>query len=168
MPKKLSESVRRIAKTTARLVEVQACPGSGKTTAAVARLAHLVKQDPGANIVVLSHTNATTLNLKERGDDAGLDTERVRILTCHAFALSLIRKYFRFVGLDRPPQVLAVKERADLLRTLKARGKPQTPAKGKTPPKGRHLSATLSKRESEQFQRIKKQRDSSTTTTCFV
>lgn len=158
MPKKLSKSVRRIAKTTARLVEVQACPGSGKTTAAVARLAHLVKQDPGANIVVLSHTNATTLNLKERGDDAGLDTERVRILTCHAFALSLIRKYFRFVGLDRPPQVLAVKERADLLRTLKARSKPKAPAKRKTTPKGRHLSASLSKRESEQFQRIKKQR----------
>lgn len=154
MPKKLSKSVRRIAKSTAHLVEVEACPGSGKTTAAVARLAHLIKQDPGASIVVLSHTNATTLNFKERVDAEGLDTEHVRILTCHAFALDLIRKYFRFVGLDRAPQVLSVKERTDLLRTLK----PRSLVKGKTPQKGRHLLADLSKLELKQFQRIKKQR----------
>ena len=158
MPKKLSKSVRRIAKITARLVEIQACPGSGKTTAAVARLAHLLEQDPGASILVLSHTKATTLNFKERVDDAGLDTERVRILTCHAFALDLIRKYFRLVGLDRSPQVLSVKERTDLLRTLKPRTKPLAPVKGRTPTKGRNRSADLSKLELKQFQQIKQQR----------
>lgn len=50
-------------------VDVQACPGSGKTTALVAKLALIAKQlplDNGRGICVLTHTNIAIDEIKER------------------------------------------------------------------------------------------------------
>ena len=50
-------------------VDVQACPGSGKTTALVAKLALIAKQlplDDGRGICVLTHTNIAIDEIKER------------------------------------------------------------------------------------------------------
>ena len=85
---KLSKEIRRIAEGTSRYVEVQACPGSGKTTAATARVAHLLQTDRGSKILVLSHSNATVDNFKARLRDLGLgDHSGITVLTCHACAL---------------------------------------------------------------------------------
>ncbi|WP_019656455.1 3'-5' exonuclease [Variovorax atrisoli] len=85
---KLSEEIRRIAEGTSRYVEVQACPGSGKTTAAIARVAHLLQAERGTKILVLSHSNATVDNFKARLHAVGLGNHAgVTVLTCHACAL---------------------------------------------------------------------------------
>jgi DNA helicase-2/ATP-dependent DNA helicase PcrA len=85
---KLSEEIRRIAEGTSRYVEVPACPGSGKTTAATARVAHLLQLDRGTKILVLSHSNATVDNFKARLRALGLgDHAGITVLTCHACAL---------------------------------------------------------------------------------
>lgn len=85
---KLSKEIRRIAESTSRYVEVPACPGSGKTTAATARVAHLLQTDRGTKILVLSHSNATVDNFKARLRALGLgDHAGISVLTCHACAL---------------------------------------------------------------------------------
>lgn len=85
---KLSKESRRIAEDTSRYVEVQACPGSGKTTAATARVVHLLQTDRAAKVLVLSHSNATVDNFKAQLRDLGLgDHAGVTVLTCHACAL---------------------------------------------------------------------------------
>ncbi|RUR70931.1 ATP-dependent helicase [Variovorax guangxiensis] len=85
---KLSKEARRIAQSTSRYVEVQACPGSGKTTAATARVAHLLRANRAAEVLVLSHSNTTVDNFKARLRDLGLgDHAGITVLTCHACAL---------------------------------------------------------------------------------
>ena len=85
---KLSKEIRRIAEGTSQYVEVSACPGSGKTTAATARVAHLLQTDRGTKILVLSHSNATVDNFKAQLRDLGLgDHAGVTVLTCHACAI---------------------------------------------------------------------------------
>lgn len=61
------ESRRNIIKNLSTF-DVQACPGSGKTTVLVAKLAILAKQWPYANkgICVLSHTNVAGEEIEER------------------------------------------------------------------------------------------------------
>lgn len=88
---KLSEEVRRIAESTSRYVEVPACPGSGKTTAATARVAHLLQTDRAAKVLVLSHSNATVDNFKARLRALGFgDHVGITVLTCHSCALRAV------------------------------------------------------------------------------
>ncbi|RYE41145.1 MAG: ATP-dependent helicase [Hyphomicrobiales bacterium] len=89
MSKKLSPEMRRIARSTDRYVEVQAGPGSGKTTAAVARVHHLLMGDPAAKIVLLSFSNTARRNLADRFAKAGVMSQSVLVSTCHSFARRL-------------------------------------------------------------------------------
>lgn len=86
MAKEMSAAMLRIIRTTARHVEVQATPGAGKTTAAVARVRHLLDRDPEAKIVLLSFSNSACLNLQKRLKRRGVSAGSVQVSTCHAFA----------------------------------------------------------------------------------
>jgi DNA helicase-2/ATP-dependent DNA helicase PcrA len=97
-----SRESRNIIQTDAQRVEVMACPGSGKTTTAIARIRHLIGRGvQPADILVLSFSNAAARHFKER-----LRAFGVTVHTCHAFALKLIKKEWRLAGFPKRPELL--------------------------------------------------------------
>lgn len=103
---KLSREGKRIVRSKARRIEVMACPGSGKTTVLALRCRHLIEegQDP-QRILVLSFSNPAVETLQAR-----LSTfeggSSVRVQTCHAFALQLIRENLAKLGMRALPALL--------------------------------------------------------------
>lgn len=85
----------QIAVTSARLAEVDASPGSGKTTALIRRADHLVKSIDPSQILVLSFSNAAVRELKQRMRTDTRKSARlssITVQTCHAFALQLLKQ----------------------------------------------------------------------------
>lgn len=116
MAKKLSKRSLNIARSTKRFIEVTAVPGGSKTSTGVARVAYLLGNDPDAVVCVLSATNATTANFKQRLHESGIDAAaRVVISTLHALVWKLIQGHFRLLGLTRCPTVLDAQQRDKML-----------------------------------------------------
>ncbi|HEX2911032.1 MAG TPA: ATP-dependent helicase [Chloroflexia bacterium] len=75
--------------------QVLAGPGSGKTTTLVERVRHLVK-DSGvepAHLLVLTFSNKTARELRERLSGAGLPAHEMLITTFHAYGADFLRRY---------------------------------------------------------------------------
>ena len=100
-----SRESRNIIQTDAQRVEVMACPGSGKTTTAIARIRHLIGRGvQPADILVLSFSNDAADHFKERLRAFGVSG--VTVQTCHAQALGLIQKDWRLAGFPKRPELL--------------------------------------------------------------
>ncbi|UVH55093.1 ATP-dependent helicase [Variovorax paradoxus] len=120
MPIKTTRAMRRVIRSTDRFTEVTAVPGGGKTTTAVARVKHLLNQDPAARIQILSATNATVVNFRQRlqAADVNISAGRVEqdgrtskdatvnVSTIHALFYGLIRRHHRRLGYRAVPAVV--------------------------------------------------------------
>ncbi|MEJ5128882.1 ATP-dependent helicase [Comamonas sp. MYb21] len=87
-------------------IQVDACPGSGKTTTLIACIKHWVEEgaDP-ASILVLSFSNAAVANVEAKLMEQGL--QGLNVSTIHALGLQLI---------PDKPTVLTERERLELVR----------------------------------------------------
>lgn len=124
---KLSKVMRRIARSQARFTEVTAVPGAGKTTAATARAQHLLQADPGTRIQVLSATNATVFNFRQRLEEldieagaglAGGSEPTVAVSTVHALFFALIRRHHGALGFLRSPTVMDATTKTKILHSI--------------------------------------------------
>jgi DNA helicase-2/ATP-dependent DNA helicase PcrA len=120
VPIKTTRAMRRVIRSTDRFTEVTAVPGGGKTTTAVARVKHLLNQDPAARIQVLSATNATVANFRQRlqaedveisagsvdQDSTTCKDATVNLSTIHALFYGLIRRHHRRLGYRAVPAVV--------------------------------------------------------------
>lgn len=123
----LSKVMRRIARSTARFTEVTAVPGAGKTTSATARVQHLLQRDPDARIQVLSATNATVFNFRQRLEELDIEAgpalgggsdPSVAVSTVHALFFALIRRHHRALGFLRSPSVMDADTKTKILRSI--------------------------------------------------
>lgn len=124
---KISKVMRQIARSQARFTEVTAVPGAGKTTAATARVQHLLQADPGIRIQVVSATNATVFNFRQRLDELDIDAgvglvggsgPTVAVSTVHALFFALIRRHHRALGFLRSPSVMDATTKTKILRSI--------------------------------------------------
>lgn len=74
---------------------VIAGPGTGKTATLVGRVAHLVKEYhlPPERILALTFSNRAAGEMRERLERSQLPSERMPVMTIHAFATTLLRSY---------------------------------------------------------------------------
>lgn len=87
MKKTPSLEMQKIISTKHRNVEVEACPGSGKTTVAVGRVAHILAQDPASRVAVLSFSNSAVRTIENRLKALKIEPGTgVMVLTCHSLA----------------------------------------------------------------------------------
>ncbi|MDN4592134.1 hypothetical protein DBA29_27005 [Xenophilus aerolatus] len=127
---KQSNVMRQIARSTARFTEVTAVPGAGKTTAATARVQHLLQKHPGARIQVLSATNATVFNFRQRLEELEIEAgaglvagssgpgPTVAVSTVHALFFALIRRHHLALGFLHSPSVMDVGTKTKILRSI--------------------------------------------------
>lgn len=92
-------SNNRIIKTRKKHAEVMACPGSGKSTTLLQRIKHLFLTIPAEQILILSFSNASVNELKNRikaftksDEVAASKWSKVTVQTAHAFSLTLIKQ----------------------------------------------------------------------------
>lgn len=117
--------MRRIVRTNARYVEVQAGPGTGKTHVAVARVQHLLKENLTLKIVLLSFSNSACTNLKQRLAERGIPLASVHVSTCHAFACLLAARVTKSSSRPIPEQAQSEPDFKAMLRAgIKALDQP--------------------------------------------
>ena len=106
-----------IVKTTHKFIEVEACPGSGKTTTLLTRWEYLrkIKKIPDKKILILSFSNATVDVIKDRIQQSFVNTKQspaesnlsnVVVQTVHSFAYQLISGSVGFVEVLHDKEVL--------------------------------------------------------------
>ncbi len=115
---KLNAAQREAVKALDGPVMVVAGPGTGKTQVLAMRIANiLTKTDTEASgILCLTFTNAGVRAMRERllsliGPDAG----QVHISTFHRFSITLIEKYFSYIGFAAKPELMGDAEAVALV-----------------------------------------------------
>ena len=101
---RLSPAQQQVALAPCEPVLVVAGPGSGKTTALVARVAVLVtaRSVPPGRVLVLTFTTAAARELRARLIGIlGRPGARVEVATFHSFGLRLVRRWRAPLGLGR-------------------------------------------------------------------
>lgn len=102
----LDEWQREAAKASGPALVV-AGPGTGKTKTLVGRVAYLYGERGALpeNILALTFSNRAADEMRERLIAAGLPGERTPVMTIHAFATELLRRYASYVphAEDEPP-----------------------------------------------------------------
>ena len=74
--------------------------GSGKTTVLTLRVARLLKENEDSAVLVLTFTNKTATEMRERVDQIlGWRTERIQLSTFHGFAAAILRQHGSHIGL---------------------------------------------------------------------
>ncbi len=114
----LDSSQRRAAEHSDSPLFVEAGPGSGKTTALVGRVLHLINDlsVPPSNILVLTFSNKAALELSERAAEELPDAaHEIWAGTFHAFGLELMRKFHQLFGLEQEIQLMARSDAIELL-----------------------------------------------------
>ncbi|OOG57990.1 ATP-dependent helicase [Polaromonas sp. C04] len=152
----LSAESRKIVITKARRVEVQACAGSGKTTTAGARIEYLLTTGgvTPEQILVLTFSIDAQSHFESRLRERGING--VRVSTCHAFGLEVMRRHWRLLGFDREPTVAKAGQATEMLTTviadwrreLKRKAKKEVKngdSKGRAARKGRAMANRKSK-----------------------
>lgn len=91
---RLDESQRHAARTPGPALIV-AGPGTGKTATLVGRVAHLVAERnvPPERVLALTFSNRAAGEMRARLAQSGLPSERMALMTIHAFAAALLREY---------------------------------------------------------------------------
>lgn len=117
----LNPEQRKAATTTNGPLLIIAGAGSGKTRVITFRIAYMLSQgiDP-KHILALTFTNKAANEMKHRVKElAGPAAKELTVSTFHAFGLTVLRRYFRAVGLrdnftiyDTADQVALLKETA--------------------------------------------------------
>ena len=126
-----TEKQRETIETRGKNVLVSAAAGSGKTAVLTERILRLVTEDrvPLKELLVVTFTEAAAGEMKARiaaaltavaEEDAFADAQlrqlgTARIMTFHAFCLTILRRYFYVIELD-PSFVIADEKRALALR----------------------------------------------------
>lgn len=119
----MDEVQKKIVESSDRYIVVSAGAGTGKTTVLTERIKYLlnVKKLSRYDILALTFTRYAAEEMKER-----LNSEIQKlpqILTFHAFALHILRKYGSVIGLRRNLDVITEIERNDILKdTAKSLG----------------------------------------------
>ena len=116
-PSQRDESQDRAAAHTGSAYQLQAGPGTGKTSTVVKKVTRLIQHgvDP-SSILILTFSNRAAGELSERiaaalPGHAG----RIWIGTFHAFGLDLLRRYHDQLGLPADPQLF---DRSDAIEVL--------------------------------------------------
>jgi superfamily I DNA/RNA helicase len=116
-PSQRDESQDRAAAHSGSAFQLQAGPGTGKTSTVVKKVISLIQRgvDP-SSILILTFSNRAAGELSERiaaalPDHAG----RIWIGTFHAFGLDLLRRYHDQLGLPADPQLF---DRSDAIEVL--------------------------------------------------
>jgi DNA helicase II / ATP-dependent DNA helicase PcrA len=113
----VDESQDRAAAHSGSAFQLQAGPGTGKTSTVVKKVINLIHGgvDP-SSILVLTFSNRAAGELSERLATAVPDhSGRIWIGTFHAFGLDLIRRYHDQLGLPPDPQLF---DRSDAIEAL--------------------------------------------------
>ena len=98
MGSEMSINQNRIIRSKNRVVEVTAAPGSGKTYTLIRRAVHLLATVPAEQILVLSFSNASVREIRQRmramstDSTTGAEISNVTVQTAHAFAKGLIKQ----------------------------------------------------------------------------
>ncbi|QOT23069.1 UvrD-helicase domain-containing protein [Paenarthrobacter sp. YJN-D] len=107
---------RQVVETQAKLTVVLGGAGVGKTTSALAAArAHLDRTtdvDPTGRVLFLSFSRASVARISSRTQSIlGRASERVDVMTFHALAFSLVRRFGRLVGHPTPVLVSPARQR---------------------------------------------------------
>ena len=116
-PRQKDESQDRAAAHTGSAFQLQAGPGTGKTSTVVKKVVNLIQSgvDP-SSILILTFSNRAAGELSERITAAVPDhSGRIWIGTLHAFGLDLLRRYHDRLGLPADPQLF---DRSDAIEVL--------------------------------------------------
>jgi len=116
-PRQKDESQDRAAAHTGSAFQLQAGPGTGKTSTVVKKVVNLIQNgvDP-SSILILTFSNRAAGELSERITAAVPDCSgRIWIGTLHAFGLDLLRRYHDRLGLPADPQLF---DRSDAIEVL--------------------------------------------------
>ncbi len=108
--KKLNEAQKRAVDAVDGPVMVVAGPGTGKTQVLALRIANIIdKTDtPPSGVLCLTFTNAGVTAMRERLLRLmGSRGNEVNVATFHRFGISLIEKYYGFLGFDQAPTLLS-------------------------------------------------------------
>lgn len=107
----------RAAAPSGSAFQLQAGPGTGKTSTVVKKVVTLIQSgvDP-SSILILTFSNRAAGELSERiGAALPADAGRIWIGTFHAFGLDLLRRYHDQLGLPADPQLF---DRSDAIEVL--------------------------------------------------
>jgi DNA helicase-2/ATP-dependent DNA helicase PcrA len=97
--------------TRERRVEVQACPGAGKTSTLTGRAEYLLKKGLHANdLLVLTFSNQAAAVLKAKLPD------KVKVQTFHAFGFDFVKRHFRKLGFKAKPVLMSDRQAEKLLK----------------------------------------------------
>jgi len=97
---------------------VLAGAGSGKTKVLTTKIAYLIEQgiDP-YNIIAITFTNKAANEMKSRVKNMlGIEPPKIQISTFHSFGLSIIKRHYEKVGLDKNFTII---DADDVLSTIK-------------------------------------------------
>ena len=98
---------------------VLAGAGSGKTKVLTTKIAYLIEQcgiDP-YNIIAITFTNKAANEMKSRVESMlGISASKIQISTFHSFGLSVIKKHYEKLGLDKNFTII---DSDDVLSTIK-------------------------------------------------
>ena len=126
-----TEEQKKTIETRGKNVLVSAAAGSGKTTVLTERILRLVTEDHVQlkDLLVVTFTEAAASEMKSRiaaaltevseknpfAEDQLRQLGAARIMTFHAFCLTVIKRYYYMIGLD-PSFSIADEKRAEALR----------------------------------------------------
>lgn len=98
-------------------VLISAGPGTGKTTALVGRVAHLLERGvPAGQILAVTFSNRATHEMRERlREIAPMHAHELTVSTFHAFCLELLRRYHESAGL---PADFAIADQVEVVVLL--------------------------------------------------
>ena len=99
---------------------VMAGAGSGKTKVLTTRIAYLINQgiDP-YNILAITFTNKAALEMKERITKLiGEKAKQMQISTFHSFGLTILKRYYEFVGLSKNFTIIDSDDANSLIKKL--------------------------------------------------
>jgi len=116
-PYSLDDSQRAAAEIDSGPVLISAGPGTGKTSALVARALHLVERCVRSeHILALTFSNKAASEMRERISSANPSAARkMWIGTFHAFGLDILRRYGTRIGLPAAPTLLDPADAVSLL-----------------------------------------------------
>jgi DNA helicase-2/ATP-dependent DNA helicase PcrA len=112
----LTDEQQAAVDSTARRLVLMAAPGSGKTRVVVARIVRLLRDGySAADLLVLSFSRAAAREVKERVEaEIGMCRD-LKVLTFHAWALSIVRALHDVAGVPRNMVIRDDVDRTDLI-----------------------------------------------------
>lgn len=138
----LNADQRRAVEHSGGSLLVLAGPGTGKTKVLVSRVAHLIlnrKVSPD-RILALTFSRRASEEMEERLKAESEAAARVRVSTFHSFALRMVRRHYRELGLANPPGIIPTSRQWQLVREILAL---ENPADWNLAPDAFSRSATI-------------------------